>query len=51
MNLLSSRYPEYGWASNKGYGSATHIESIVAKGPTPHHRLSFAPLAQGRLSL
>lgn len=51
MNLLSSRYPAYGWASNKGYGSATHIESIVAWGATPHHRLSFAPLAQGRLTL
>jgi ribonuclease HII len=51
MNLLAVRYPAYDWASNKGYGSARHIESIVARGPTPHHRLSFAPLSQGRLSL
>jgi ribonuclease HII len=51
MERLAIRYPTYGWASNKGYGAATHIESLVAHGPSPHHRLSFAPLAQGRLSL
>jgi len=51
MKLLDRRYPGYGWASNKGYGAAIHLESIVALGPTPHHRLSFAPLAQRQLSL
>lgn len=51
MERLATRYPAYGWESNKGYGAKTHIESLVAHGPTPHHRLSFAPLAQGRLSL
>lgn len=51
MERLATRYPAYGWDSNKGYGAKTHIESLVAHGPTPHHRLSFAPLAQGRLSL
>jgi ribonuclease HII len=51
MARLSLRYPAYGWASNKGYGAAAHIESIVALGPSPHHRLSFAPLSQTRLSL
>lgn len=51
MKRLDVRYPVYGWISNKGYGASTHIESIAVHGPSPHHRLSFAPLAQGRLSL
>jgi ribonuclease HII len=51
MAKLDRRYPAYGWASNKGYGARAHLESIVAQGPSPHHRLSFAPLAQGQLSL
>lgn len=34
-------YPGYGFASNKGYGSADHIEAIKKMGPTPIHRRSF----------
>lgn len=34
-------YPEYGFASNKGYGAASHIEAIKAIGPTPIHRRTF----------
>lgn len=33
--------PEYGFASNKGYGTKAHIEAIKAYGPTPIHRRSF----------
>lgn len=33
--------PEYGFASNKGYGSAEHIEALKKYGPTPIHRASF----------
>lgn len=33
--------PEYGFASNKGYGSAAHIEALKKLGPTPIHRESF----------
>ena len=33
--------PEYGFASNKGYGSAVHIEAIKKYGPSPVHRKSF----------
>ena len=33
--------PEYGFASNKGYGSKEHIEDIKKYGPTPIHRRSF----------
>ena len=33
--------PEYDFASNKGYGSKTHIEALKAVGPSPIHRKSF----------
>ncbi len=33
--------PGYGFASNKGYGSAAHIEALKKIGPTPIHRQSF----------
>lgn len=33
--------PEYGFAGNKGYGSATHIEAIKKIGPSPIHRATF----------
>lgn len=34
-------FPEYGFASNKGYGAAAHIEALKKYGPTPIHRKSF----------
>ena len=34
-------FPEYGFASNKGYGSAQHIDAIKKYGPCPIHRRSF----------
>ncbi len=34
-------YPEYGFASNKGYGAQAHIEALKKYGPTPIHRRSF----------
>ncbi len=40
------RYPHYGWASNKGYGSAVHMAALREHGPSPLHRRSFAPVAQ-----
>ncbi|WP_373475190.1 ribonuclease HII [Sphingorhabdus sp.] len=39
-------FPGYGWASNKGYGAASHMEALRRLGPTPMHRRSFAPVAQ-----
>lgn len=46
MVAADSDHPGYGWASNKGYGSATHMAALREKGPTPLHRRSFAPVAQ-----
>ena len=34
-------YPQYGFASNKGYGTAAHIAAIREFGPCPLHRMSF----------
>lgn len=34
-------YPEYGFASNKGYGAQTHIDALKKYGPCPIHRRSF----------
>lgn len=33
--------PEYGFASNKGYGAAAHIQALKEHGPSPIHRASF----------
>ena len=41
MRRLARRYPHFGWESNVGYGSRQHREAVDARGPTPHHRLSF----------
>lgn len=37
-------YPEYNLASNKGYSTPKHLKVLREKGPTPLHRLSFAPV-------
>ena len=34
-------YPEYGFASNKGYGAQAHIDALKKYGPCPIHRRSF----------
>jgi ribonuclease HII len=51
MRALASRHPGYGWESNMGYGTRAHLQGIESLGPTRHHRLSFAPLAQARLNV
>jgi ribonuclease HII len=46
------RWPDYGFAEHKGYGTARHLAALERHGPCPIHRLSFAPLkpgAQGEL--
>lgn len=42
MAELDRAYPGYGWAKNKGYGSAAHRAKIEEDGPTPVHRLSWS---------
>ncbi|HET6837626.1 MAG TPA: ribonuclease HII [Gemmatimonadales bacterium] len=51
MHRLAMRHPGYGWDTNVGYGTEEHQEGLRINGPTKHHRLTFAPLAQLTLSL
>ena len=44
MAEYDRHYPEYGWRSNAGYGTRTHLEALREFGPTPLHRKSFAPV-------
>jgi len=46
MAALAAQHPAFGWARNKGYGTAEHRAALAKWGPTPHHRRSFAPVAQ-----
>lgn len=38
---LDKQYPEYGFARNKGYGTAEHVAALKKLGPCPAHRRSF----------
>ena len=44
MRALAARYRGYGWETNVGYATREHGAAILALGPTPHHRRSFAPV-------
>jgi len=48
---LDASYPGYGFARNKGYGTADHLAALARHGPCPIHRRSFAPVAQACLPL
>ena len=44
MQDLALAYPDYGWASNMGYGTKAHQAGLDQFGLTPHHRQSFKPI-------
>jgi ribonuclease HII len=44
MNQMHAVYPEYAFASHKGYATALHRERLAEYGPCPLHRRSFAPV-------
>jgi ribonuclease HII len=52
---FDARYPAYGFARNKGYGTRHHVDVLLSEGPCAWHRRSFAPvrmiLAGEQLSL
>jgi ribonuclease HII len=50
MNELDKKYPLYEFKKHKGYGTKLHLENIKKYGPTPIHRLSFAPLKESNRS-
>ena len=44
MVEMDGLHPGYGFASHKGYGAARHIEALQTLGPSPIHRMSWAPI-------
>lgn len=46
MRELAKEFPQYGFERHKGYGTAAHLAALQKYGPCPHHRVSFAPVAQ-----
>ncbi|MGQ9823727.1 MAG: hypothetical protein ACUVSK_01810 [Desulfotomaculales bacterium] len=44
MKIFHQLYPEYGFASHKGYATAEHLEKLSAFGPSPFHRRGFEPV-------
>ncbi len=44
MNQMDARYPEYAFASHKGYATRLHRHMLAKHGPCPLHRRSFAPV-------
>lgn len=44
MMELHAEYPGYGFDRHKGYPTAAHRQALLALGPCPAHRLSFAPV-------
>ncbi len=51
LEQLDQRYPQYGFARHKGYGTAEHLQALRLHGPCPEHRSSFAPVAQAAQTL
>ncbi len=45
MQILHGRYAMYNFAGHKGYGTKEHVAAIVAHGPCPLHRMTFAPIS------
>lgn len=41
---LAQQHPGYGWETNMGYGSKSHISALQNLGVTPHHRRTFKPV-------
>ena len=46
MCALDGRYPQYGFAQHKGYGTRVHMAALMAIGPCEIHRQSFAPVRE-----
>jgi ribonuclease HII len=46
MIEMDAKFPGYGFAQHKGYGTALHMAAIERLGPCELHRKSFAPIAQ-----
>ncbi|MBK0393610.1 ribonuclease HII [Ramlibacter algicola] len=45
LTELHDQYPQYGFASHKGYSTPEHLEALKVHGACVHHRRFFAPVA------
>lgn len=50
MERLDEVYPAYGFAHNKGYGSAAHMQALAEQGATRWHRRSYEPVKSMQLA-
>lgn len=44
MTRLDALHPGYGFANHKGYGTKEHQAALAKLGPSPIHRMSYAPM-------
>jgi ribonuclease HII len=51
MLEFHERWPAYGFAEHKGYGTEQHLAAIAAHGPCPIHRMTFAPFKPSQAEL
>ena len=49
MERLDEKFPAYGFANNKGYGSGAHMQAIAEFGATRWHRRSYEPVKSMQL--
>lgn len=48
MQEMAVRYPGYGFDGHKGYSTAEHLAALRRLGPSPIHRMNFAPCREAR---
>ncbi|MFI3272565.1 MAG: ribonuclease HII [Pseudomonadota bacterium] len=46
MVAFDKRYPAYGFAKHKGYGTKDHLAALMEHGPCPQHRITFRGVVQ-----
>ncbi|MBI4218884.1 MAG: ribonuclease HII [Chloroflexi bacterium] len=44
--VFETRYPGYGFAAHKGYGTPEHMEALRKLGPSEVHRVTFSPVKE-----
>lgn len=48
MRSYDEQFPEYGFRTNKGYGTQKHLAALRRYGPCPIHRLTFQGVLEGK---
>lgn len=51
MQEYDKKFPEYGFAKHKGYGTKEHLQAIEKFGACPIHRLTFKPFSDQQIKL